>query len=119
MTPIVAVKIQNQDTVPVARLEGEIDILNASEIGIQLFGAAPNTAPGLVVDLSRTTYLDSRGVQMLVELAERMRRRQQRLRVVVPERSVVRRVLQLSHLDASVPLDHTVEEAVTHLRKEQ
>lgn len=107
------VLVNRRDGVVVAAVEGEIDVSNAAEIGRQLFEAAPNDAAGLIVDLSPTTYLDSRGVQLLIELAERLRRREQQIRVVAPEHSVIRRILLLTRLDTLIPLDPSTEGALS------
>ena len=104
------------DDVVVARLSGEIDLSNAADVGESLSAAVPNTALGLVIDLTATAYLDSSGVHLLFDLAERLQRRQQQLRVVVPEGAPVRRVLRIVELDESVPMTATVEEAVAAVR---
>lgn len=72
----------------------------------------PEHPPGLVVDLSQTTYLDSRGVHLILEMAERLRTSQQQLILVVPERSVIRRVLLLTQVDKTVPLHRTLDDAL-------
>jgi anti-anti-sigma factor len=104
------------DDVVIARITGEIDLSNASEVGESLGAAVPNTALGLVIDLTATSYLDSSGVHLLFDLAERLQLRQQQLRVVVPEGAPVRRVLRIVELDDSVPITVTVEEAVAAIR---
>ena len=104
------------DDVVVARLSGEIDLSNAREVGEAMSAAVPNTALGLVIDLTATAYLDSSGVHLLFDLAERLQRRQQQLRVVVPEDAPVRRVLRIVELDETVPVTASVEEAVAAIR---
>lgn len=118
MIPALGVRVADQDGVPVASLEGEIDIANAGELRDELFSAMSNQPPGLIVDLSGVTYLDSRGVHVLLELAERMKIRHQQLRLVVPETALIKRVLQLTHFDQIVPIDPTVEDAVLRIRSE-
>jgi anti-anti-sigma factor len=104
------------DDVVVARLSGEIDLSNAADVGEQLAAAVPNVALGLVIDLTATAYLDSSGVHLLFDLGERLQRRQQQLRVVVPEGGPIRRVLRIVELDATVPVLPSVEEAVEQIR---
>ncbi|MEA2421794.1 MAG: hypothetical protein QOF55_893 [Thermoleophilaceae bacterium] len=104
------------DDVVVARISGEIDLSNASELGDELSAAVPNSALGLVIDLTATSYLDSSGVHLVFDLAERLGRRQQQLRVVVPEGAPVRRVLRIVDLDATVPVLASVDEAVEQIR---
>ncbi|HEV7845170.1 MAG TPA: STAS domain-containing protein [Thermoleophilaceae bacterium] len=104
------------DDVVVARLSGEIDMSNANEVGDELSSAVPNTALGLVLDLTALTYLDSSGVHLVFDLAERLRTRQQQLRVVVPAGAPIRRVLRIVELDDSVPVLASVDEAVEQIR---
>jgi anti-sigma B factor antagonist len=104
------------DDVVVARLSGEIDLSNAQDVGETLAAAVPNTAFGLVIDLTATAYLDSSGVHLLFELAERLQRRQQQMRVVVPDGGPIRRVLRIVELDATVPILSNVDEAVEQIR---
>ena len=115
MTELSEVEFSGDDVI-VARLTGEIDLSNASEVGETLSAAVPNTALGLVIDLTATSYLDSSGVHLLFDLAERLQRRQQRLRVVVPEGGPIRRVLRIVELDATVPVLASLDEAVEQIR---
>jgi anti-anti-sigma factor len=115
MTELSEVEFSGDDVI-VARLTGEIDLSNASEVGETLSAAVPNTALGLVIDLTATSYLDSSGVHLLFDLAERLQRRQQRLRVVVPEGGPIRRVLRIVELDDTVPVLASVDEAVEQIR---
>jgi anti-sigma B factor antagonist len=96
----------------VARLHGEIDIANAAAIGVELTDSVANSAAGVVVDLSDVDYLDSAGMRLLFELAARLNRRQQELRVVVPEGSMLESSLSVARLTDVVPLFPTVAEAL-------
>ena len=103
--------------VPVASLEGEIDIANAAQLRAQLTAAVPNTASGFVMDLTPTSYLDSRGVHFILEVAERAARGQQHVRLVVPSDSHVYRILQLSRVQDALPIDPTVDDAVRAIKE--
>jgi anti-sigma B factor antagonist len=115
LTELSQVDFSGEDVI-VARLTGEIDLSNAADVGESLAAAVPNTALGLVIDLTGTAYLDSSGVHLLFELAERLQRRQQKLRVVVPEGGAIRRVLRIVELDATVPILSSVDDAVSEIR---
>jgi anti-anti-sigma factor len=104
------------DDVVVARLSGEVDLSNATEVGDELASGVPNSALGLVLDLTATTYLDSSGVHLVFDLAERLRTRQQQLRIVVPAGAPIRRVLRIVELDDTVPVIASVDEAVEQIR---
>ncbi|HEX8054067.1 MAG TPA: STAS domain-containing protein [Thermoleophilaceae bacterium] len=88
-------QITIDEGVVIAALPDEIDLANARGITSMVSAAVPNEAVGVVLDLSGTTYLDSSGVHLIFDLADRLGARQQRLVLAVPETSNVRRVLEL------------------------
>ena len=103
---------RHEGMVPVSEIHGEIDASNVDDVLTHVVAQVPLAAPGIVVDLTETRYLDSAGVRFLFELARRLRARRQELRVVVPTSGVVRRVLVLTALGEVVALDTDVLEAV-------
>jgi anti-anti-sigma factor len=115
VAPQVSIQEDGGDVV-VAQVSGEIDLASAPGIGGELAGAVPNRALGLVIDFSGTSYLDSSGVSLVFELAERLQRRQQQLRLVVPEAAPLRRVLRIVDAAGVVPIVATVEEASAQIR---
>lgn len=117
--PQVSIEVEGDDSdVVVARVSGEIDLASADAVGGELATAVPNRALGLVLDLSRTSYLDSSGVSLIFELAERLRRRQQQLRLVVPEGAPLLRVLRIVNAGGAVSIDSSVDAAVERVRAE-
>jgi anti-anti-sigma factor len=98
--------------VVIARLAGAVDLSNAGDIEDEVSGAVPNAARTVVLDLAETTYLDSAGIRLVFGLAERLRRRGQSLRLVVPESAPVERVLQLANVPEVAALDRTLRDAV-------
>jgi anti-anti-sigma factor len=104
------------DDVVIARISGEVDLSNAAAVGEQLAGAVPNTALGLVVDLTATAYLDSSGVHLVFDLADRLRQRQQQMRIVAPEGAPVRRILRIVEMGGTVPVLAAVDAAVADVR---
>jgi anti-anti-sigma factor len=96
----------------IARLGGEVDISNARSVRERLLDAIPNTATSLVLDLSEAGYLDSSGVRVIFELAGRLRSRGQKLELVVPDGSVIKRVLMLTEVQRVVPMSGSVEAAL-------
>jgi stage II sporulation protein AA (anti-sigma F factor antagonist) len=93
-----------------ARLSGEVDLANAQSVKERLLDAVPNTASGLVLDLSATHHLDSSGVRLIFELAERLDNRRQKLEIVVPDESNIRRVLVLTEVHRVVAMFSSVDE---------
>jgi anti-anti-sigma factor len=106
------VELEQLGNVLVAHVSGEVDLSNATSVTERLVEAMPNSATALVLDLSGTLYLDSSGVRMLFELAQRLRNRGQELELVVPDDSNVKRVLLLTEVERVVPMSSTVEAAV-------
>jgi anti-anti-sigma factor len=113
MNPLAVVKVDERGPVLVARVQGEVDLSNVDEIRSLLVGAVTHEVECLILDLTPTTYLDSTGVRLLFELAERLQGRRQQLRLVVDDGTLVRRVVVLTQLDQRVPLDASVEDALT------
>ena len=97
-------QITIDDGVVIAALPEEIDLANARGITSIVAGAVPNEAVGVVLDLSGTTYLDSSGVHLIFDLADRVGARQQKLVLAVPESSNVRRVLELVDVSVVAPM---------------
>ncbi len=102
------IEFDHRDSVGIAHLSGEVDIAHAATLREQLLGAVRNDDVGLVVDLTDARYVDSVGVSVLFELAERLEGRQIRFAVVVPEGGLVERVLTIVDL-------HSVAEVHTEL----
>jgi len=113
LTTSAEIAVERQGGTVVARLTGEIDMTNAAYIGEELTKAVPNEALGLVIDLSGTRYLDSAAIELLFDLARRLGRRRQRLKLVLPSSSPLRRVLLLTDVQTAAPLHDTLEEALT------
>lgn len=108
--------ILSEGDVPVVQIAGDVDMANAMNISAELQALTPNSAAGLVVDLSETSYLDSRGVHLILDLGARLATHGQRLAVVVPDDSHVRRILVLTHVDEQVALYASAADAVEGVR---
>jgi anti-sigma B factor antagonist len=113
MTPLAQLQVESFGDVVLARLKGEVDLSNASLVRERVLGSVPNTASGLVLDLTETYHLDSSGVRLVFELADRLGNRGQKLELVAPDDSVVRRVLVLTEVHRVVPMFTSVD-AVLH-----
>jgi anti-anti-sigma factor len=99
----------------VASIMGEVDGSNASDLRIALADRLPSTANALVLDLSETSYLDSAGIHTVFELGRRLAARRQALRLVVPQDSPMRRVLELCAVDAVAPMDTELDASLRAL----
>jgi anti-anti-sigma factor len=93
----------------------DIDLSNAAKLYRDMLDGLSHDAVGLVVDLSEVRHIDSTGVRMLEKLGGWLAQRRLELRVVVPDDSPVRRVLELSRVDAHLPLTSTVDSGVSEI----
>jgi anti-anti-sigma factor len=116
--PLAQLDVERVSDALVVRLDGEVDISNASEIGAALEAAVSSDTLGLVLDLSGTSYIDSAGVHLLFRLGSRLTRRRQQLRIVVPADAPIKKVIKLTGVGWTVPQDESVDEALTHMRAE-
>jgi anti-anti-sigma factor len=114
MSDLARVEGEQQGTLSVVRVHGEIDLSNAHEVSSAIGIAMGQEARGLVVDLSEITYLDSAGVALLLRLAERLRARRRQLHLVAPRGSPVRRVLDFTGVPQVIPLEARLEDALAH-----
>lgn len=110
------VELDHRDLVGIARLSGDVDISQAGSLRKQLLSAVHNDDLGLVVDLSEARYIDSVGVSLLFELAERLAGRQLRFAVVVPEEGLVRRVLTIVDLESVADVHGRLDDALRACR---
>ena len=106
-------RIDYRGDVPVVSLGGEVDLIQAQMLRDQLLGAVRNQDLGLVIDLADATYIDSVGVSLLFELAERLAERQLQLAVVLPEDGLVERVLSIVDLKSVAQVHREVDAAVS------
>jgi anti-sigma B factor antagonist len=116
VSPGLDVSVEEAQDVVVVHVAGEIDLASAPALKDKLASAVPNRALGLVIDLSGTTYLDSSGVSLVFDFAERLRRRGQELRLVIPDGAPLRRVLRIVDADGTMPVLDTVDEATDQIR---
>ena len=72
-------RVERCDSVPVATLAGEVEISRVGNLRDRLLRLLDNRDFGLVVDLSRVTYVDSVGVNVLFDVADSLSGRQMRL----------------------------------------
>jgi anti-sigma B factor antagonist len=112
------IAIEQHGDVAVARVAGEIDISNIAPARRELAAGVPDTACGLVVDLTDTSYLDSSGVYLLFELQKSLQRRSKHICVVAPSRAPSTRVLFITGFDKVMPFTETVEEGLAQVRSE-
>jgi anti-anti-sigma factor len=100
---------------PVARVRGEVDLSNVTDLSTTLQNSVHQESAGLVIDFSQTQYLDSAGLHFIFDIGKRLRDRGQRLYLVVPGGSPVAAVLDIVHVDSVAPRYETLELALERL----
>jgi anti-sigma B factor antagonist len=110
------VEMEHRDSVSIARVSGEVEITSAGALREQLLDAVRNDDLGLIIDLSDTSFIDSVGVSLLFELAERVTGRQLRFAVVVPAEGLVQRVLTIVDLSSVAEIHRDLGTALAAVR---
>jgi len=116
MTSLSKTRLIPDGNVLVGSLAGDVDLITVRDAADQLVQAVPTTVSDLVLDLSEITYLDSRGVHILLEAIERLRMRGQTTYVVAPELSAIRRLIEVTGVTDLVPVVGSVDEALQQIR---
>jgi anti-anti-sigma factor len=110
------VDVEHRDSIGIARVSGEVDITQTAVLREQLLGAVGNDDLGLVVDLTDARYVDSVGVSLLFELAERLSSRQLGYAVVIPQEGLIERVLTIVDLASVAEVHRSAADALAALR---
>jgi anti-anti-sigma factor len=116
------VQILHRDGAVIARVTGEIDMSNSTDVRAAILEATPNDAFGVVLDLSFVDYIDSAGIHLLYRLGDSLRTRGQTLRVVIPPESPASDALRLAgvkrHVDVVIAVDEGLRGLVGHKAEE-
>jgi len=112
---LATLRVRERGAVVMATVEGEIDLSNAGSLLEDLAAAVPNTAAGLLIDLTALEFLDSSGIHMLYDLAERLATRQQGFAVVLEPGAPPRRAIEVSGIEPAAWIHADRSAAVTAL----
>jgi anti-sigma B factor antagonist len=107
------VAIERRGGAVVAHLSGEVDMTNAARVREELLVSVPNDALSLVIDLDGCRYLDSAAIEVVFDLARRLGRRRQELKLVLPQGSPLSRVLTLTEVHSVAPVHETLDAALS------
>jgi anti-sigma B factor antagonist len=91
-------------------IEGELDVLTTPRLATELNGVVRQSSADVVVDLRRTEFIDSAGLQILLGTQRRLGGASRKLSVVCDE-GAVRRVIELTRLSEALGLTRGDEEA--------
>ena len=98
--------------ISIARLPADVDASNADTVNAEIMANTGNHSPALVIDLTRTRYLDSAGIDMLFRLHERLLTRRQRLLLVLTDDAPLMRVLRIVAVHDVMPVHATLDAAL-------
>ena len=73
MSDLASFRADEWEDVIVGELSGEVDLSNAADLEGAISESVPNSARGLVLDLTALTYIDSSGIRLLLSLSGRLR----------------------------------------------
>jgi anti-sigma B factor antagonist len=90
---------------------GEVDLYTAPELKQELLDAIESGATDVIVDLTRTTFIDSAALGVLVGAVRRLRERDGRLSIVCSERSI-RKIFEITGLDRVLAIHASRQEAL-------
>ena len=105
MSELARVRTQRDGATQLVRISGEVDLSNARDVIDAVAHGVPDDVTLIVLDLTDTTYVDSAAIATLFRLSERLRDRRQDLRLVVPQASPIRAVVELTRLSQVIPVD--------------
>ena len=117
MSPLADIAFETVEGVVVARLEGEVDMSNAVELGAAITARIPSDARGLVLDLDNVGYVDSAGIHTFFELRQRLARRGQQVRLALAADSPVATALEYAGVRRTLGSAATVREALADLEE--
>lgn len=98
----------------VLALEGELDLLTAPALRVQLADLVRRCDADVVLDLDGVEFIDSTGLAAMLNALRRLTRARRRLLLVCPD-GPVRRILQLTRLDSTFSVHEFVDDALEAL----
>ncbi len=109
------VGVRSEGTVTVVDVAGEVDLYTAPRLEDALTRGATGAPPLVVVNLARTTYMDSTGLRVLTAALKRVRERDGELALVSTEAKIAK-LFTITGLDQVFSLSATESEALARVR---
>jgi anti-anti-sigma factor len=107
------IDVERVDGIDVVTLRGEHDLSTATDVSRRI-DAALETASGLAIDLSETTFIDSAVLRVLITAQERAKERGSGFAIAVADSSGhgVHRLLTLTGLDSKLSTRPSRKDAI-------
>jgi len=118
--PFEATAARLDDGVRVIAVRGELDLSTASDLEGPLEEAISSGDASVLIDLSQCEFIDSTGIALIVRAWQRLDRAadgegQGRV-VICSDNDQVRRVLEITGIELSIPIHSSKDEALAALR---
>jgi anti-anti-sigma factor len=98
-------------------VQGELDLSTAPELERPLEGVLDDGQDSLLIDLARCEFIDSTGIALLVRAWQRLDAEGNgRNLAICSDNDQVRRVLEITGLEVSIPIHATRDQAAAALR---
>lgn len=98
-------------------VRGELDLSTAPELEGPLERALDGDEGSVLIDLSQCEFIDSTGIALIVRAWQRLDSGENgRVLVICSQNDQVRRVLEITGLELSIPVHQTREEALAALK---
>lgn len=118
--PFEASAAQLEDGVRVVEVKGELDLSTAPQLEGPLDEAVAAGETSILIDLSDCEFIDSTGIALIVRAWQRVAQEGNgdgaRGFVLCSQNEQVRRVLEITGLELSIPIHRTRDEALGALR---
>ena len=118
--PFETTAVELEDGVRIIAVRGELDLSTAPDLEAPLEDAVASGDSSVLVDLSECEFIDSTGIALIVRAWQRLDRGAEGEgsgQVVICSRNdQVRRVLDITGLELSIPIHATRDEALAALR---
>jgi anti-sigma B factor antagonist len=100
-------------------LSGELDLQASRTLGARLSEdvGAGVAAADVILDLSGVSFIDSSALGVIVQAEQRLGRQGRGLAVVAPKGTVAADLVEITHVDRSLRVAQTREEAEAQLRR--
>ena len=98
-------------------VRGELDLSTAPDLERPLDQALDSGEGSVLIDLSQCEFIDSTGIALIVRAWQRLDSGENgRVLVICSQNDQVRRVLEITGLELSIPVHLTRDEALTALK---
>jgi anti-anti-sigma factor len=118
--PFEATAAQLDDGIRVVSVRGELDLSTASDLERPLEEAVSSGDASVLIDLSECEFIDSTGIALIVRAWQRLDNGADSNghgRVVIcSDNEQVRRVLEITGLELSIPIHNSRDDALAALR---